>query len=372
MRILHLRSPKGIFGAENFIISLAKKQQESGDKVFVAILNDCSNNKNTELLKKIKESGLCLIYLECKRFDVRIISKIRKIIIKEKIDIIHSHGYKSNFYSFFSSLWLKSVLRIATCHTWYSDNIKMKFYEFLDKILLKKFYRIVCVAPELVEEVKKNGIPEEKVSFILNGVDIFQNEMTKEASLVRKSLNLASEDYVIGTIARLSKGKGHVHLINILPKLLKDFPNIKYLIVGDGVLREDLSKEAKGLGVQDKIIFAGTRNDIIDILSELNLFVLPSLKEGLPIALLEAMAGKKTIVVSDVGAINMVIKDDYNGKLVIPGDEESLEKAIRQLLKNKQKATYLAENAFKDVVANFSSSAMKKKYDKVYRGENAN
>ncbi len=172
---------------------------------------------------------------------------------------------------------------------------------------------------------------------------------------------------VVGVIGSLSKEKGHIYLLKSFKEVVEKFPNLKLLIVGDGYLGEDLKNKVREWSIEDHVIFTGTRKDIPQILSLIDVFVLPSLKEGLPMALLEAMASKKPIIATHVGAVPKVIENNESGILIKPKDITGFKNALIDLLKNKDKAELLATNAYKTVASKFSSKIMAQKYINLYK-----
>ena len=293
------------------------------------------------------------------------VSLTLRLVKDNSIDVVHSHGYKSNFYGFLASLGL-NIKRIATCHNWLGKSKKMKFYEKLDKLLLSKFDKVVVVSDALKKDVLRSGIFEEKVVVIDNGIDIDKFKVISDKLQVKKTLGIREEGYVVGTVGRLTEEKGHIYLIEAFRKVITKFSNAKLLIVGDGPLREDLELAVSSMKLKEKVVFAGMREDIPEMLNIMDMFVLPSLTEGMPMALLEAMASQTPIIATKVGAIPKIIDNGHSGLLIDPNDVIQLSRAIVNLLKSKEKAQSLSQNAYNLVKKRFSSERMAGEYAKVY------
>jgi glycosyltransferase involved in cell wall biosynthesis len=365
MKILHLISSGGFFGAESVIINLAKEQEKNGLKITIGVLRD-KRNPHLEVAVAAEKSGLKTKIFDCGgRLDMGLLLRIRRFLKSERIDILHSHGYKTNFYGLLSSLGF-SLGRIATCHNWISLSPKLKLYEKLDKWILKSFDKIVVVSDLLKKELAESGIPKEKTVLINNGIDVdrFHERSILERSELARSLKLEKDEKVIGSLGRLSEEKGHTYLIRAFGKVSVDLPGVKLLIVGDGPLRKSLENESDALGLKGKIIFTGERTDVPAILGLIDIFVLPSLMEGLPIALLEAMASKKPIVATAVGEVTNASKGCV--LLVKPGNEGELASAILELLTDINRADLLVKNAFARVNQLFSAQKMAVEYLKIY------
>jgi len=302
------------------------------------------------------------------RVDVSTIRLITKTLKTQKIDIIHSHGYKSNLYAVAASAG-KTVSRIATCHNWLGDDRKMKLYARLDKAFLNRFDKVVAVSDSVEKEILKHNISPAKVLVIPNGIDLDRFISGRKTDTLRREFGIDPKCTIVGTVGRLSEEKGHTHLLHGAQKVLRTYPDVVFLIVGDGPLRQDLQDKALQVGrggSDNPFLFTGFRDDMEEIYSLLDIFVLPSLTEGLPMVLLEAMAAQKPVVATRVGAVPRVVQDGHSGLLILPGDVESLAEAIMDLLKDSQRAQHLAQKGYERVRDHFSAKRMAEKYIKVY------
>jgi len=162
---------------------------------------------------------------------------------------------------------------------------------------------------------------------------------------VRDEFNIPVESPLIGTVGRLVWQKGFEYLIEAAPMVLESFPQARFLIVGEGQLKNDLLALARRLQVQDNFLFTGFLGNIQTILADFEIFVLPSLQEGFPMIILEAMATSKPIISTAIDGITEQIEDGIDGILVPPQDSEILGRAITSLLKDQSLAKRLGENA---------------------------
>lgn len=371
MNILQLISTKGFFGAENVVVNLSRGLKDMGFNVYIGIFCDLRKASNLTIIEEIKKYNIPFLIFDCrKKFDFNNLLKLRKFIKEKNIDIVHSHNYKSNIYSFFATLFLKCK-KVATCHLWAGESFKMKFYEFLDKLFLKKFDKVVGVSEKIISELIKSSIPKEKIEFVSNGIDIekFTPEKIDKTKVtqIKKELGIKDNEKVVGTIGRLSKQKGHIYLIYAAKEIIKEFPNVKFLIVGDGELKEELLLEVKKLNLEEKIIFTGFRNDIPEILNVIDIFVLPSLNEGMPMVLLEAMAAKKPIIATNVGAIPKLIENNKTGFLIELKSEKKIYECIITLLKDSKKSLLFTQNTYGKVKNEYSLEYMTEKYLNIYK-----
>lgn len=365
MRVLNLISTIGFFGAEKAMIELSKQLKLSEYEPYLGLVSN-SQNSYKDIVKAAKENSLKVEVFPCNsKLDLKTILRIKRYINNIGIDMVHSHGYKSNFYALLATTNMK-IGRITTCHNWIANNVKMRFYEYLDKTLLNRFDRVVAVSDVLRDDILKSRITKEKVLVINNGVDVEKFRAAGYTPQFKKSLGLKEDDWVIGTIGRLSTEKGHIYLLKAFVNIILKFPNVKLLIVGDGELKKSLELGVKSLRLENNVIFAGIRNDIPEIFSIMNIFILPSLIEGMPMVLLEAMAAQKPIIATKVGAVPKLIEHNKTGLLIEPKDTEGICASVGLLLIDKEKANSLSLNAFERAKNEFSSSIMAKKYLEVY------
>ena len=375
MQVLHLISSSGFYGADNVLIELSKKLRQTAFSPVIGVFKNI-HNPHLEVAEEAKRYNLPLQIFSCNgRLDPRTILLIRRFVEEQKINLIHTHGYKSNFYTLAAALG-KKVPMITTCHNWLGDDIKMRLYARLDKFFLNQFDRIIAVSDAVKQEILNHSISPEKVVTIYNGIDIERfNNRVKENN-IRREFGIGEDCKVIGTVGRLSEEKGHVYLLKAAEKVLQKYPKVVFLIVGDGPLRKYLEENSSQ--IVDKLysqkacpknpfIFTGVRSDISTIYALMDIFVLPSLTEGLPMVLLEAMASQKPVIATDVGAVPKVFEHGRSGLLIEPGNVNSLAMAIMELLANPQKAQKMAKHARQKVEQEFSSDIMTEKYLDVYQ-----
>jgi len=364
MKIIHLISSSGFLGAESVVLELTKETTIAGHQVTIGVLEN-KRNPHLELAEIANSLNLRVNIFPCRsRFDLSTIKNIRDFIHKEKPDIIHSHGYKSNFYAL--SAARNKMPWVVTNHLWKRTTFNLKLYAYLDRFLIKYSKQIVAVSDEIAAEMLKMGIPSHKIVVIDNGIDLRRFSKEKKNDQLKRSFGFNINSKVIGTVASLTEEKGHFYLLEAASAIVSSFPEARFLIVGDGRERRQLEEKVSELGLLGKVIFTGSRRDVPEILSILDIFVLPSLKEGLPMALLEAMAARLPVVATKVGAVPKVVVHKENGFLVEPGSSESLCTAISELLSDSTEAVRFGLQGYQKVENEFSSKAMAERYFDVY------
>jgi glycosyltransferase involved in cell wall biosynthesis len=223
------------------------------------------------------------------------------------------------------------------------------FKVWLDTLTSRLNDQIITVSEAVREQaIMKGNISPKKITTILNGVDLEEYSTHIESDHIRKELGLEGKRIIVA-VGRLVPQKGHVYLIRAARLLIKDFPNLVFLIIGDGPLLDTLESEIRENELEGVVRLLGNRSDIPEILSCSEIYVMPSIYEGLSISLLETMASEKPIVTTNVNGIQGVIDDGYNGLLVSPRKEADLARALSLLLKDRNLAAELARMARKKV-----------------------
>jgi glycosyltransferase involved in cell wall biosynthesis len=180
-----------------------------------------------------------------------------------------------------------------------------------------------------------------------------------------ESLPLLGGGPVIGSIGRLSRQKGYRYLIGAMPKISLEFPDARLVIIGDGELRHKLEGQVQELGICEQVLFTGKVEDVMPYLRRMDLFVLPSLWEGFPTALMESMASDVPVIATDVPGTRELIQDQVNGWLVPAQDPHSLADAILDAFRNPQKRERFAEAAMRKV-EQFDIASISREYERCY------
>ena len=364
MRVLHLISSTGYHGAENMAAELIKQLHNLGVHNHIGVFHN-EESTNKEIVNRTTayiENG---ILFPCRgKIDIRTAMLLRKYIQENAIDIIHSHKYKTNFYALLANVGAGCRL-VSTCHNWLGESLKMHFYAYLDKKVLKQFNAVIGVSNEVFEELKKH-IDSRKISKIDNGIEILRYYRTEEKRIAKKTLHLEGKR-VVGYVGRLSEKKGVIFLLSAFKNLSEKYEDLNAIIVGDGEAEESLKKYAHSLGISERVIFAGERDDTPLIYSAMDVFVLPSLQEAFPMVILEAMASCVPVVATRVGDIPFIIQDGISGLLIEPKDPDSISRAVEELLSNPAKAELIAKTALKNVQEHYSSLSMAEKYKAIYK-----
>jgi len=278
------------------------------------------------------EQGIPVHHLRRGRFDPRILSDLVSMARERGARILHVHGYAA---ADFGRLAARAVGAKLVLHEHFADP-RMPLYQALaDRLLSGRTDGAIAVSRSTREFlVKQRFVPEDRVRLIWNGapLDEFAPVPRERALDVRRELGLADDALVVGTIGRLNAQKGHRFLLEAAARLLPRQPNARVLVAGDGDLMGELRARAATLGIAERVVFAGHRTDVPDLLGALDVFCISSLYEGTPLALFEAMASGKAIVSTSVDGCREVLEDGLTGVLVTPADSAALADGLDRVL----------------------------------------
>jgi glycosyltransferase involved in cell wall biosynthesis len=368
VKVLQLISSSHFYGAEKMVVELSSALQQEGDDAVIASLS--ADGVSAGLIRqRAAARHVRTREVRCRgRFDHRAVAALRRFIVEGRADVIHCHGYKADIYARMASARLNLPL-VATCHNWLGESIAMKSYRWFDRMVLRSFDQVVAVSETLRCQLERNGIEASRLKLIPNGirpagVPAFSED---ERQRLRQELGIAPGETALGAVGRLSPEKGQIHLIAAFTKVRAAYPRVRLLFAGDGELADRLRIAALEKGVGSQVTFLGSRDDIERVLAALEIFVLPSLTEGMPMALLEAMAAGLPVVATPVGEVPNIITDGVNGLLVPPADEDRLAGALIRLLGDPGYGRRLGEDARTMVLRNYSARSMALRYRAVYQ-----
>lgn len=364
IKITHIRTSHGVFGAERVILGLLESSDKDGFEINVTLIGS-EPGLNKDFKTALSDIEIPFFDFQFNgRLDIRGIMKLRNHLIEKKIDIIHCHDFKAVFYGLFASVGT-NIKRVATHHGSTKDSFLLKCYLGLNEYLFLRFFHKVVVVSKQLSNEPWARILKEKIVFIPNGIN---TEFIKKPLPLKNesSISIPPNKRVLGIVGRLFPDKGHKHLFNAFRLLGKEFKDLILLVVGDGPEMANLKRLSSKLGLEKDIIFCGVRENMTYIYSLLDYFIMPSLREGLPMALLEAMLAEIPVIASKVGEIPSVIGDNDRGRLTEPGNAQSIYDAIKYLLLNDNSRIQMVEKASSFVISNYSARAMAGKIENIY------
>lgn len=362
--VMHVRDSNGVYGAEQVILTLAKNVDK--DRYHLILL--CMRRKDgrsEELINKARELGINVISVDVNgRFDLNAIRNIRGSLKENRVSIIHSHDYKSDLYGLIASRGL-GIRNIVTVHGSTRDSLRKKLYLFITERFIYRFVdKLIAVSGEISQYLKKYH-DAKRIELIRNGIDLsfLENEKKGKREDFLSQLNGRK---VFAVIGRLFPDKGHRYFLKAFASFSKDHPIVSGIIVGDGPSKNEIINQLRELKLDYNVKILGNCSDMQTIYENIDFLVIPSLREGLPYVLLEAMAYKVPVLASAVGDIPHLIKDGITGYLVQPGDADGLKKRMEEMITQPFKCKEMAEKAHQLVLEKYSADKMVRKTEALY------
>jgi len=370
INVLHLHSSSGLYGAESVILTLGGTLDVQGYHPIVGCL-EVDKSHLSAFANAARESKLDveLVVTRAKVSPIAIL-KIIQLIRKRSVRLLHTHNYKATILGFFASK-IAGVPLVETNHLFppmpLSDK-KLQLYAKIESFFLRYADKTIAVSHKIKTSLEASGVPEDKLCVIENGIDIEAclEARNNEREIIRHELGLKGDTFVIGGVGRLTEQKGFKYLLEAANSVLAKREDVIFIIAGDGPLREELYTYMHELKLEGHVKFLGFRSDILRILAAMDLFVMPSLDEGLPMAMLEAMASRVPVIVTAVGEIPRVIKNEENGILIETRNSKDLANKIFYILENEKIRSNIKEQGFITVKNSHSKELMTKSYTAMY------
>ena len=384
IRVVHIitRFDKGGSAENTFLTVIGLDQRRYETFLITGIAEEFGMGEveaaaSAKNLARIKKAGIAAYVIpELTRniqplLDLQALIKMIRLLQKIKPHIVHTHTSKAGILGRMAACLNKVPVIIHTPHGhvfWgYFGPLTTRFFISLEKCAAHSSDRLVMLTEQEKEDHLHCRIgTEEKFTVIHSGVNLEPFLMAdKDRGKMRRELGIPTDAFVVGTVGRLTAVKGQRYLLEAAANLAGDIPGLVCILLGDGELREELKARATALGMGQQVLFLGWRDDVAAIMSVFDVFVLPSLNEGMGRVLVEAMAAGKPVIASDVGGIKNLICHQENGFLVPPADPEAMAAGINGLYRDPEGRERMGEAGRQRATA-FSDTAMIKKIDALY------
>jgi glycosyltransferase involved in cell wall biosynthesis len=358
MRIAQLIESDGPGGAERVVADLATHLQASGAQsvVFVPARGE------GWLGRQVEGCGVAVEPFHLDRpFSPACARSMAAAFRRHRIEIAHSHEFSMAVYGAWAS-WLAGVPHLVTMHgsRYYAGRLRRRV-ALRSALAVSK--RTIAVSTSLADHMSRElWIPRARIAMVSNGV----RRAPPAPRTLRDELGLSADDRLLVAVGNLYPVKGHRHLIDAMALLAGSNPSLHLAICGRGHLAESLAAQARANGLAPRVHLLGLRSDVAAVVAAADIFVMPSLSEGLPLALLEAMVGGCAIVATAVGEVSAALEQGAAGVLVQPGDPRALAVAIERLLNDQQLARTLGARAACKAAAEYEVSTMVRRYTSLY------
>jgi glycosyltransferase involved in cell wall biosynthesis len=360
MKVLQVTTDMNIGGITSYIFELSKALKDKGIDTIVA-------SSGGDIEGSLDKAGIPHERLNIKtkfEFSPKVILSafaIKRIAQREGVDIIHAHSRVSQVAGIIASR-MTGIPMVTTCHGYFKKRLRSVIDTWGDKV--------IAISAAVYEHLKEDlGVRDNRIDLVYSGIDI--NKFSKEFSdtdlaNTKKYLGLSGKT-IIGTIGRLSPVKGQRFFVQAMVEVLKKRPDAAGLLVGNGPEGPSIKSLAMALGIDDRIFFIDSVSDTREVLSAIDVFVFPSVKEGLGIALLEALAAGRPCIASRTGGIEDIIKDGESGILVDVGDSGAMAAAILELLPDENLRIRIGQSGRRLVQSRFTLDRMADDIARVYK-----
>jgi glycosyltransferase involved in cell wall biosynthesis len=340
IRVLTLIESATVTGPSRVLLEFAKEAEHAEPDlpaVDVTLLTFRRGSEESALAKAAESAGVPVIVIpERKRWDLDVIPKLRRAVTEFHPDILESRNVKSHFLIRATGMH-KRFPWIAWNHGYTSKDRVDRAYNQLDRWSLHGAFRLMTVCAPFAAALQKQGIRKDKISILHNFAKPYEAPSPEEVLALKRDLKLGDEKVIL-TVGRMSSEKGHANLLDAVAMLRNalDLPGYRLLLVGDGPEQENLRRQAANLGLSEKLIMTGFQKNVAPYYAIATIFVLPSLSEGSPNVVLEAMTAGLPIAATRVGGVPEILENETTGLLVPPANPEAMASVIRSLLVRKE------------------------------------
>jgi glycosyltransferase involved in cell wall biosynthesis len=364
MRIVHLTSSIFYGGPERQMLGMADALPDGCDVAFVSF---AEGGRCEPFLAECRRRGYDAVRL---RHDTpRLLAAARELaghLRRLGADVVLCHTYKADLVG--RPVCRKvGVPAVAVSRAWTGEDFKVRCYDRLDRFLLRRFDRVVAVSEGQARQVRAAGVPDDKLRVIRNSArpDAFRDPDPAGRAELERLCPTPGERIVVSA-GRLSPDKGFDVLIRAAADVCAADPGARFVVFGDGVLRDELPRQARAAGLGDRVAFAGFRTDLDRLMPHADVFVLPSYNEGLPNVVLEASAAGVPVVATAVSGTPEAVLDGETGFLVPAGDAAAIADRLTRLLADPDRRRHMGRTGRAFMTRQFTFAAQARQYVELF------
>jgi glycosyltransferase involved in cell wall biosynthesis len=358
--VSHLIGNAGLYGAERWILAFFRAANGCGIRFSLVNFTEYRRNPSDIVRAVSNLNILAHDFFTGGRFNPMAGIRFGLWAQKNKVKILHCHGFKADTIGLIASLVTRCKV-ITTPHGWgLEKDLKLKIYEKFDRILFYFMDKIVPLSPQIYFDLIRKKQLANKTRLIENAIDIIEIDSTNKPC--QRDYNI----FLIGYIGRLVEGKNLFFLLEAVKLLSIKRDRFKLLIVGDGVLRPSLEAEVIRLGIASYVQFYGFKKNALNILKSMNLLILPSLAEGIPRCVMEAMVARIPVIASDIPGNRVLINHGETGLLFDPHNIKDLLKNIIFIMDGRQDTNLMVSKAREKIEKKYSNFRMANEYLELY------
>jgi glycosyltransferase involved in cell wall biosynthesis len=345
LRVMEIVDRPSLGGGQTALLLLAENLDRGRFEVFI------SSGGDGPLSEEARKKGIPYVPVSMdKRLRLQPIREIAAALKENEIDILHTHGGIAGIFGRSAARRARTRAVVHTLHgihyLHYRNPLLRRMYVLLERRYSRSTDRLILVCQSDLRQARRHRLaPDSKMTVILNGTDARIDVPAESSAFLRNELNWTPGRPVVGTVARLHRQKGVVNFLRASPRILSACPEARIAVVGDGPEGGRLRREAERLNLEGRLLFLGERKDAAQVMSLFDIFVLPSLWEGLPFVLVEAASLGKPIIATAVDGVPEMLEDGKTGLLVPPNDPAALAGAVIRLLRDRDEAGRIGETA---------------------------
>ena len=379
-RVMDLRGTyKGGGGPDKTVLNSAAQHDPSQVYVLVTYLRQ-PHDHEFQIPQMAAELGIEYTdVVDGKGVDLRCLRQLKRILKQNKLTVLHTHDDKTLLYGWLLKLLTPGLRIMYTCHSHASHQrdefpsgkayLKFKVRQGIQIFLMKRYLKpIITVSEDTRNRLVRHGLKSEDVTVLYNGIDIEKWSPGKGRPVLREELGVGKDDFLVGTVARITYEKDLPTFYQVARQVASRFPNTKFVVVGDGYGNElpQAREEVKRLGLDGLVCFTGHRNDLFDVYSSFDVFLMTSITEGLPNTTLEAMAMAIPVVSTDVGGVPELVVDGSSGLLAPAGDVDRLAQHLIGLLEDADRRGQFGRGARQRIEDAFNFDARVRAMENFY------
>lgn len=364
--IVHARVVRGSGGGpDKTILESARYLEERGRPTRCLYLRDPADRDFPKLVDKAQSRNIDLKAIDDNGpLDVSVLPRVRSAL-PEKPLIWHGHDYKTNLLGLLLGRRHPRSL-VTTVHGWVHQTARTPLYYAIDRFCLPRYQGVLCVSQDLVDRSLAAGVSPDRCWLIPNAIDTLEYRRDLSPPAAREKVDRATDRTVIGAVGRLSREKGFDHLIRAVSPLIQKGHDLEIWIIGEGEEAQALRELAQQEAIADRVRFLGFQTEVKPLFEAMDVFVLSSLREGLPNVLLEAMSMEIPVVSTRVAGIPSILTDGENGLLVEPESSLEITTALEHLLTHSESGRELATRARETIESRYSFSARMERVLSIY------
>lgn len=363
VRVLHFIDHTRIGGPGKTILNCAKYIDRSRFEIHAAFFSDGSG---TDLSRAVAERGIpCLALRDRNGFEWSHVRGLAGYIRSNRIDILHTHGYKTDFLGVLQKKINRGPALVTTHHGWIQNSIRQKIYARAG-MALSRFFDGVMIVSDSMERFLPLGIRRSGAFTVIHNAIVPEDYDARPTAGLRKQFNVRDDEILVGVIGRLSPEKGCVEMLAAFHELRKCRENLNLVFIGEGGLRGELERMTGELGLRSRVFFTGFLQPVAPVYREIDILICPSRTEGLSNVILEAMACRVPVIATDVGGNAEIISHRRNGILIGRAGADELHGPLRELSANRDFRDMIVRNAYRTVVEKFSFASRMRKEEEFY------